>query len=246
MVVDSLSIQIDKNSRIPIYFQLSQAMLALISSGSLKPGDALPSETDFSRHFNISPMTVRQAMSELVNQGYIRRERGRGTFVAPRHLDHPLDRLVSFTEDMQARQLSPGAKVLLMESATIPAEAATIARLETDTPMLRLKRLRLANGEPVGVHDAYLYDLQVTAQDLENTPSLYLLLAQRGIILSEGMDTIEATSASKEVADLLCVKPRAPLLQTTRFAWDEHSKFVEYVVALYRADLYHYRTRLRR
>ena len=90
MVADGFPIQIDKNSPIPIYFQLQRELVALIDSGVLQPGDMLPSENDFSRQFNISPMTVRQAMSELVQQGYIKRERGRGSFVAPRHLEHTL------------------------------------------------------------------------------------------------------------------------------------------------------------
>lgn len=161
MPVDDLALQVDKDSPIPIYVQLYEGMTALIVSGSLQPGDALPSETDFSRHFSISPMTVRQAMSELVNQGYIRRERGRGTFVAPRQLDHPLDRMVGFSEDMQSRQLVPGAKLLLLETIPAPEHIAKIAGLPPETPLLRLKRVRYANDEAVGIHDAYLYNIQI-------------------------------------------------------------------------------------
>lgn len=246
MPVDDLALQVDKDSPIPIYVQLYEGMTALIVSGSLQPGDALPSETDFSRHFSISPMTVRQAMSELVNQGYIRRERGRGTFVAPRQLDHPLDRMVGFSEDMQSRQLVPGAKLLLLETIPAPEHIAKIAGLPLETPLLRLKRVRYANDEAVGIHDAYLYNIQISRKDLQKTPSLYVLLAQRGITLAEGIDTIDAVPASEEAAALLAVAPNAPLLQTTRISWDSENRFIEYVVAQYRADLYHYRIHLRR
>lgn len=246
MSMDSFSLQIDKDSPVPIYFQLYQGMVTLIASGSLKPGDALPSETDLSRHFKISPMTVRQAMTELVNRGFIRRERGRGTFVAARHLDHPLDRLVSFTEDMQARRLIPGSRILLIEKVAAPADVIIAASLPVDATVLRLKRLRLANDEPVGLHNAYLYNVDITAEDLAQTPSLYSLLSQRGIVLARGTDVIEAVSADKEVAELLRIKPNAPLLRTTRLAWDDRGRFVEYVTALYRADLYQYRTQLSR
>lgn len=246
MSLQGLALQVDKDSPVPIYVQLYQGMTALIASGSLKPGDVLPSETDFSRHFSISPMTVRQAMTELVNQGYIRRERGRGTFVAPRQLDHPLDRMVSFSEDMQSRHLVPGAKVLVLEKMVVPVSIAAEVGLPGETPLLRLKRVRYANHEAVGIHDAYLHDVEITHADLKRTPSLYMLLAQRGIVLTEGVDTIDAVPASPEAAHLLGVKPDAPLLQTTRISWDGRGKFVEYVVAQYRADLYHYRIRLRR
>ncbi|MBL8132246.1 MAG: GntR family transcriptional regulator [Anaerolineae bacterium] len=246
MTLDGFSIQIDKDSPVPIYFQIYQGIVALIAAGSLKPGDALPSETDLSRHFKVSPMTVRQAMAEMVKHGFVRRERGRGTFVTARHLDHPLDRLVSFTEDMQARRLVPSARILLIEQVAAPADVIIAAGLPADAEVLHLKRLRLANDEPVGLHNAFLNGVAITADDLARTPSLYSLLAQRGIVLARGTDVIEAVSADKEVAELLRIKPNAPLLRTTRLAWDDRGRFVEYVVALYRADLYHYRTHLSR
>lgn len=246
MTLADLALHIDKDSPIPIYVQIYQGMRALIASGSLQPGDALPSETDLSRRFSISPMTVRQAMTELVNEGYIRRERGRGSFVAPRELDHPLDRMVGFSEDMRSRHFEPGAKVLLLETVPAPQAVAVAADLPPDTPLLRLKRVRYANHEAVGIHDAYLQHVELTRADLKTTPSLYLLLAQRGIRLAEGVDTIDAVTASEEAAVLLGVQPNAPLLQTTRITWDVEGRFVEYVVAQYRADLYHYRIRLRR
>jgi GntR family transcriptional regulator len=246
MPVDNLAIRVDKDSPIPLYVQLYEGMTALIVSGSLQPGDALPSETDFSRHFSISPMTVRQAMTELVNQGYIRRERGRGTFVAPRQLDHPLDRMVGFSEDMQSRHLVPGAKLLLLETVAAPEHIAKAAGIAPETSLLRLKRVRYANAEAVGIHDAYLHNVHISRNDLHKMPSLYMLLAQRGITLAEGIDTIDAVPASEEAAALLAVAPNAPLLQTTRISWDSDNHFVEYVVAQYRADLYHYRIRLRR
>ena len=246
VAANGFPIQIDKKSPIPIYFQIQRELIALFDSGVLQPGDMLPSENEFSRQFGISPMTVRQAMSELVQQGYIKRERGRGTFVAPRHLEHTLDRLVSFSEDMTARDLTPGARVLLIEDAIAPPEVVVQAGLPPSTIMLRLKRLRLANDKPVGIHDAYLHRIRLTESDLEETPSLYALLAQRDIVVAEGLDKIEAVAATREAADLLHVKAGAPLLQTTRRSWDTRGVLVEYIVALYRADLYHYQIRLRR
>lgn len=246
MVVDNFPIQIDKNSPIPIYFQIQRELIALIDSGTLQPGDLLPSENELSRQFSISPMTVRQAMTELVQQGYIKRERGRGTFVAPRRLEHRLDRLVSFSEDMRSRDFVPGARVLLIEDVIAPPEVVAQTDIPADARMLRLKRLRLANDKPVGIHDAYLYRVELTERDLEETPSLYELLAKRDIVIAEGLDKIEAVAATREAAELLNIKPGAPLLQTTRLSWDARGVLVEYIVALYRADLYHYQIRLRR
>jgi GntR family transcriptional regulator len=246
MTPDLLPIEIQKDGPIPIYYQLQRGIMQLIESGAFKPGDSLPSETELSRAYSISPMTVRQAMSELVNRGYIHRIRGRGTFVSPRPLEHPLDQLVGFSEDMRARHMTPGARILLLEPTTPPAELIEQAGLAADAPMTRIKRVRFVGDEPVGVHDAYLHQIVIAEADLARTPSLYQLLGQMGITLGEGTDKIEAVPAGKETAELLRVRAGAPLLRTTRLAWSTTGQFVEYVVALYRADLYQYRVRLKR
>lgn len=105
-----LPILIQRDSPIPIYRQLSSAILKAIQEGQLQPNQQLPSENEFSRQYGIVPMTVRQAMNELVRGGYIYRVRGRGTYVAPRFLEHSLERMLSFSEDMRARNLLPGSK----------------------------------------------------------------------------------------------------------------------------------------
>ncbi|MEZ4666334.1 MAG: GntR family transcriptional regulator [Anaerolineae bacterium] len=240
------AIEIRKDSPVPIYFQIQTGITALIESGILRPGECLPSENVLARRFNISPMTVRQAMTELVNYGYVYRQRGRGTFVATRRMEHPLERLVSFSEDMRSRGLSSSSQILYFENVIPPSEVDLRIHLPPDTRLTRIKRLRFADGKPVGIHDSYLHNVVISALELEKKHSLYALLAEKGTHLGEGEDMIEAVAASKEAAQLLNVKTGSPLLRTTRFAWDVHGQFVEYVVALYHANLYQYRTRLKR
>lgn len=241
-----LPFEIDKNSPIPLYFQLKQGISTLIKTGRLAPGDALPSENELSEAYEISPMTVRQAMTELVNEGLIHRERGRGTFVSPRRMHHQLENLVSFSEDMRARQMTAGSRLLLIEQTTLPDGIAELVNVPPDAPCTRIKRVRLANEVPVGIHDSYLNGVSVTREELEQIPSLYELLESKGIFLNEGTETIEAVAASDEAAALLNVARGFPLLQATRLSWDTAGNFVEYVVALYHADLYRYTIRLKR
>lgn len=241
-----LDLSIDKNSAVPIYFQLQQGIAELIEAGVLKPGDSLPSENEMARQYSISTMTVRQAMGELVNGGYVHRERGRGTFISTRRMGHPLDRMVGFSEDMQGRQLNPSSILLAAEIVTPPAEVTASIDLPDSTELLRLRRVRCTNGDPVGIHDSYLHQVPLTLSDLQHCTSLYTLLQQRGVILTEAEDSIDAVSALPEDARLLHIRAGDPLLRTTRFSWDKQGNFVEYVVALYRADLYQYRIRLRR
>lgn len=240
------TLRMDKSSPVPIYYQLKQGIEKLIISGAFSAGQPLPSETELSRLFHISPMTVRRAMSELVNEGYIYRERGRGTFVAQQRMQHQLENLVSFTEDMRNRGLRPSSKILDFD--LVPAPEAVLQRwnLPPQTRMTRIKRLRLANDTPVGVHDSYLHNVSIDRRELEATGSLYALLENKGIIMDEGDESIEAVAASPSVAALLNVHTGTPLLQTTRFSWSASGELIEYVVALYHADLYRYSIRLKR
>jgi GntR family transcriptional regulator len=239
-------LEIDKNSPVPIYFQIRQGIEKLIESGDLKPGEFLPSENALSRAFGISPMTVRQAMSELVNAGYVRRERGRGTIVLQRRMQHSLENLISFTEDMQSRNIRPGSRLLVFDQVRAPYAVVTCVGLPPESVMTRIKRLRLADDVPVGIHDSFVHGVPITRADLERTGSLYHLFDEQNIHLSDGEETIEAAAATDEEALLLNIGSGSPLLKTSRFSWDASGAFVEYVVALYHADLYRYTLRLRR
>ncbi len=241
-----LSLDIDRKRPLPIYHQLRQAIEDLITDGQLAPGDTLPSENEFSKAYRISPMTVRQAMNELVNSGYIHRERGRGTFVSIRRFDHQLERLLSFSEDMEARNLTPTAKILHFEQTPPPNIVLEKTALTANDLLLRIQRVRYADGQAVGVHDSYLHNVNISQDELESKQSLYQLLEQHNIYLYEGNKTIEAVSATRELAELLHVDMNVPLLKTTQFSWGREAEFIEFVEAYYHADLYQYTIQLRR
>src|SRR5699024_385163 len=99
---------IDKNSPIPIYYQLEEHIKKLIQDGELTPGDMLPSEREYGERYSISRMTVRQAITNLVNGRILYRVKGKGTFVMEQKMEQDLQGLTSFTEDMKARGLKAG------------------------------------------------------------------------------------------------------------------------------------------
>src|SRR3954471_13942573 len=103
---------INKNSPIPIYYQLEGYIKELIENGELQPGDVLPPEREYAEKYQISRMTVRQAFTQLVNEGYLYRLQGKGTFIAERKIEKPLQGITSFTEDMKARGLTPGSQLI--------------------------------------------------------------------------------------------------------------------------------------
>jgi|YNPMSStandDraft_2_1061718.scaffolds.fasta_scaffold01332_10 GntR family transcriptional regulator len=247
MADDFLShLLIHRDSAIPIYRQISAAILKAIQNGDLKPNQQLPSENEFAHRFGIVPMTVRQAMNELARAGYIYRVRGRGTYVAPRFLEHTLERMLSFSEDMHARNLIPGSRILQFERAHPSLFICHVLRLNEGETAIHIRRLRLANDQPVGVHNAWIARIEFSQAELEAVGSLYQLLARKEVFLSEGDDLIEAVEADEELSNLLDVRTGAALLRVTRTARDQKGHPIEFVEATYRADLYRYAVHLRR
>lgn len=104
--------KIDKQSPIPIYYQIMEQLKAQIKSGELLPDMPLPSEREYAEQFGISRMTVRQALSNLVNEGFLYRLKGRGTFVSKPKMEQALQGLTSFTEDMKSRGMTPGSRLI--------------------------------------------------------------------------------------------------------------------------------------
>lgn len=239
-------IGVDRASGVPIYQQLGDQLEQLITDGTWRLKEPLPSETILAQRLQISVMTVRQAMAQLVNKGLIYREKGRGTFVTPPPTERQLRRLESFTEDMHARDMRPVAQILRLEHQPPPLIVAERLGIMPDQPVARLKRLWSVDDRPVAVHDAYVSRCDLDLYTLELGGSLYALLERCGIELDEADETIEATAADRTTAHLLGLMPGAPLLKVTRLAWDRTKTPVELLFALYRADFYRYATRLQR
>src|SRR5205823_4815861 len=140
-----------RNSPLPRYYQLKEIMRERIRLGEWKPGDLIPSERELGETYGISRMTARQAITDLVNEGLFYREQGKGTFVSQHKITQQLIQLTGFTEDIRARGQRPGTKVLSAEM--FPADEATAERLRISqgTLIFRLRRLRLADDEPLAI-----------------------------------------------------------------------------------------------
>ncbi|MFW6070089.1 MAG: GntR family transcriptional regulator [bacterium] len=241
-----LELRLDKDSPVPLYHQLQEHLKQLIMDGTLEPHRQLPSENELSRSFHISPMTARHALNELAQDGLIYRQQGRGTFVAERPFDHSLLQFVGFSEDMRARGLEPDSKILVWERCAPPPDVARAMGVEEGQALLRVRRLRLADGAAVGIHDVFLRGVALARRELEEKKSLYRLLEEKGVALAEAEESFEAVSATEEEGRLLEIAPGSPLLRVHRLTFDQSGAPVEHVVATYRADLYRYTIRIKR
>ena len=148
---------IQKNSPSPIYHQLEEEIKGAIQSLELVPGEMIPSEKEYTEKYGISRMTVRQAISNLVNGGYLYRQRGKGTFVAEHKSEPPLQGLTNFTEDMISRGLKPSTRVISFTEVKADQELA--AKLEVEagrTAIFELERVRLADRLPMAYERLYI------------------------------------------------------------------------------------------
>nr|PZN38214.1 MAG: phosphonate metabolism transcriptional regulator PhnF [Bacillota bacterium] len=237
-----------KPAPVPLYYQIMRWLLEQIEAGHLKAGDRIPSERELTEQFQVSRMTVRQALRELEAQGYLERVQGKGTYVSIPKVEQPLLALTSFTEDMHRRGMTPGS--VLLRAGTIPAgrRCARALGISETEPVVRLERLRLADGKPMALEVTHLpADLCPGILDADLTGSLYQLLAERyGVVLARATQTLEAVSATGREARLLGVREGAPLLLMERITRDREGRAVEYVRSLYRGDRYRFSTEMLR
>jgi GntR family transcriptional regulator len=217
-----------------------------INNGEWQVDDMLPTEEQLTEQYALSRTTVRQALRELELEGLISRYRGRGTFVSQPKLSHSPEPHHGLTDFLLQQGRKPGWRVLSADWAPAPAEAASGLQLEQGTAVFCLRRLRLADEEPIGYHVAYVSPLWAAAINtdlLETGGSLHYLNARNQLAGSYADRTIESIPAPKPVSELLMVEKGSPLLMIHRFVSGRAGKPVEELRAMYRGDRFRYQIR---
>jgi GntR family transcriptional regulator len=207
---------------------------------SMPAGAALAPERDLAASLGVARMTLRKALDSLVAEGLVVRRQGQGTFVAPTGVPQRLAAR-SFTEDMRSRGLRPGS--LTLESGVRHAGVVIAACLDVapNTQVLHVRRLRLADEEPMAIEDLYVpRDLVpgLDGADLEGA-SFYDLLDQRyGQRISGGTQTAEPILAAAGDAAVLGIPPGAPCFLFERTSRVSTGEVMEFVRSVYRGDRY--------
>jgi GntR family transcriptional regulator len=226
---------------IPLYYQLKDLIEAQIRCGELRPGDRLPAEDELATYYRISKATVRQALADLAVAGLVRREQGRGTFVAAPKVDLGPRELTSFTHEMRKRDRHSVSRVLLHELIGAQSEVAVKLEVAEGARVCRLKRLRIAGAQPMGIQTAYI-PLDVAPGVMEADfarLSLYEFLRERhGVIPARARETHNAVSLDPTAAALLQVPAGSPALASERITYLESSRPFELVHSVMRGDLY--------
>lgn len=241
--IDHLSMHVNRRASMPIFKQIAVQFRQQIEKGELRFGDVIPGERELAESLNISRMTLRAAIDELVDEGLLVRQRGRGTVVSQVRINKQAQVVgfMSFSEEMRSRGLEPSSSMLAFKSEIADAAVAAQLDLPLGAQVILLKRVRLANGEPMALERCYLpYERfsRLLKFDL-STHSLYDILEKefdtRPTLCEE---TVEAVALDAPEARALSVKRGEPALLVTRVTRDARGALIEAEQTLYRADRY--------
>lgn len=241
--------RLDNTAPRPLYQQLRDNLLRMIETGEYAPNQRLPSERELSRRFEISRITVRQALADLAQEGRVYTRIGKGTFVTDPAIRHPLGSLFGFSESVRRHGRAPSSTVL--EAGLVPAETDVAGRLriEPGTELVRLRRLRMADGVPVVLelthlpHDACPGLLLRVADDV----SLYAVLEESyGLHMSSAEVTLEAALADDLEMNYLSVQAPTAVLHMEQVSYVADGRPMEFTRSTYRGEGYRFSAILHR
>ena len=241
---------IDKGSPIPIYHQLYEILKLKIENGEFKSGEYLPSENMLAQFYHVSRLTVRQALSKLVESGFVEKQRGKGTRIKGKKNVESLMELKGFTEEAKERGHSPASIVMQNTLVDAPFFIADKLHLPQKSKMILLKRLRLLDGIPYAIEWSYINPavdtrlLNILEMDMSKA-SLYDFFKNVLKLKMEYADeTLEVGRASAEEAKLLGIHADDCVALRRRYTYVSNSRCIEYVYSIYRGDKYKFTIRL--
>lgn len=226
------------------YQQLKAGMITAITDGTYKPHDRLPSQRELIDQYGLSHMSVRRAINELISEGVIYARPGKGLYVAEPKQEAELDPLYGFTEDMALRGMKASSRLLEAGIVSASTMLAHTLRVRIGSPLVYVRRLRLADGEPMAIQASHLPSAlcpNLLEHDLENESLFAILRQEYGLRLTESETAAEADLADKEHGELLNLTLPAPLLVTEQITYLDSGEPIEFVRSSYRGDRYRLR-----
>ncbi len=229
---------INKSTPIPLYYQLKEILLEYIKSPH--HSGCLPTESELCKQYDISRSTVRQAINELVADGYLERVKGKGTLIVRSKINQDyLFVIESFNEEMREKGLAHRTKVLELEKIAANEIVASNLQLQPGAEVIKLIRLRSISDEPIlyvkTYLPAYLFP-GLLEKDLENNSLYHIVENDYGYRIAKSMRTIEAVRADELLAKLLTIQKGDPIQYIESISFFEDQTPFEYTLAFYRGD----------
>jgi DNA-binding GntR family transcriptional regulator len=234
-----LTVDLDRSSPVPLYFQVSRQIEAAIERGDLEPGDRLENEIRLADRWGLSRPTMRRAIEELVDKGLLVRRRGIGTQVVHGRVKRKAE-LTSLFDDLSRSGQKPSTELLVHEREPAGESVAELLGVPAGTEVVRLERLRRSGGEPLAVMRNWLPVDVAGGFSTEQLTSrgLYELIRGTGVHLRVASQRIGARGASLAEAKLLGLRKGAPVLTMERTTYDGSGRAVELGSHAYVAETY--------
>ncbi len=239
------------NALLPVYYQIKQNIKNAIINGEYKPGDKILSENELAEHFKVSRLTARQAILQLIQEGFLVTRRGIGTFVTHNNalINSFSLEFSGFMDDLFYQVSKSRTKSVEITRIAAPGPVREKLGLEGDSPeIIQINRVRFKEEKSFAYTVNYLpleIGLKVCEEDLLRKPFMQIMEQDLGIHFTEAFQTIEATFADQDLAEKLEIPSGSPILFVERIMYGQKQKPVELVQSSYRGDLYKYIVRLK-
>ena len=228
---------------LPLYQKMAASLRTAIRSGTLQAASGVPPERELATLLGVSRVTVRRAIDELVQEGLLQARQGSGTFVTGR-VEQPLSALGSFSEDMVRRGHVPGSRWISRELGYPSPDEVLALGLAPSEQVIRLARVRTADGAPIAVERASLR-AALLGGEVHFGDSLYEALRQHGVFPQRAFQRLRAEVVRGQDARLLGLQDADPVLATERRSFTSEGRPVEFTRSIYRGDRYDYVVELR-
>lgn len=230
---------LDKKATIPLYFQVKNIFVNMLQHDELAPGEMIPTEYDLCRVFNVSRTTIRQALSELVNEGVFFRVKGRGTFASQVKIRHNLSHEKTFfSKGFYSKSFMTSSKLLNIKTIQSTQEISNILMIPINSDVLNVKYLLYSNGEPIAIGQTFLtYSFY---KNLDLTVNSDVILKKISDEIHDKVNTshfcLEAVTATKEDCELLTITKVTAIQIVRRVGFNQHNVPIELTVSRYRGD----------
>ncbi len=240
---------IEVQSPIPLYYQIRENLRDLILSNRFAPGEAIPSERELSQIYQVNRLTVRQAVTELVNEGLLRRQHGVGTFVAEPKITQNMPGLLGFTDRMLQAGHRPSSRLIKIQDMPATDRVSRPLRLAAGMHVIKLVRLRLADDEPFMIETTFLpYHLfpDLASHDLEHQSLYHVMAKGYGVQVVEADEIIEPVTLTAYEAELLETEANRLALLVEGTIYTHNRQPIEFTKSIVRGDKARYHFRIHR
>jgi GntR family transcriptional regulator len=235
-----MNLHIDFDSKLPLYHQLKEQIKQNILNGTFKEGDLIPSEREFNDQYDLSSTTIRRALNDLVQENFLERKAGKGTFVHTRKVKRDLHKVIGFTKNMQEMGLTPSTHVVSKKVTVANAYARSRLGLEKGSEIVRLKRLRLADDVPIMLETRYIRTDLCPGIHLEalNSSLWKVFELKYGLKPNRHAQNMNIAVVSGNAANLLTLQDGAHVFLIKGVTYVRHNLPIECEESFYRTDKY--------